>query len=610
MSNEQILPRILIIDDLFGRSHHDRRNEERSSLCGQYLLDDVTNDESDKEAQQIIKHPIARAVFHRGQRPLCSKVGDVVENDLDGTMNIVRQGWFSKTVGTNPKMPSWAMVLLDLCFYTGKVTEESNRRTLGMPEVSDGDEKDYFGLKILERIRLEMPDIPVILLSSKPRSKEVAERFTELGALGFLPREDSQSRELLKQHLWEYGIIPDTSGIIVGTSKPILFALRAARRYAAHRKHVLIRGERGTGKEFIADYIHQTSPQRSHPLVTVNSANFDVSLYGSELFGHEKGAFTGAGDKKLGLINKADGSDLFLDEIGDMPTEVQAGMLRFLQEREVRPVGGTKPIKLDVRVISATNMDIEAAALGGGGFREDLLDRLREGGTIFLPPLRERKDDIPLLVEKFVRAAEAEIPGTFHREIKETAIHKLLNYDWPGNIRELKSCIFNAVGSFRHVEYLDPIHIQLPENRQTSSFPKATETPATSQDNSPFNVANLDGLIKLIDDFDFARLSPSDLANRLPHLRGAYARLLAQYLKFALEATCKRTPKNPNGDAQIHPAIKLIEGDQSLSASTAADFVIRILKTSLNDIEEQLADPLLSQAYDKARKLRRQKPSS
>jgi DNA-binding NtrC family response regulator len=457
------LPRILIIDDLFGRTLPDRRNEERASLCGQYLFADVSGDESGKGEPQRVMQPVAEAVFYRGQRPLTSKIGDTVENDIEGVLQAVQRGWQQ----TLPEQPRWAMVLLDLCFYTGSVTPESHRRTPGMPEgrVGDDDPEQYFGLQILSALREKFPELPVIILSSKSR-KEVSRDIAYLGALAFMARDDANSPELLKEYLFSHGLVQDASGLVVGRSTGLMGALRAARRAAATRRNLLIRGERGTGKELLARYVHRNTVGGSEsPFVVVNSAVLTPELFASELFGIERGVATGV-EQRVGLIPAATGGDLFLDEIGDMPTQVQAGILRSLEDRHFTPVGARSQQSVNVRFLSATNSDLDNL-VGSGAFRHDLLDRLLEGGSILLPPLRERKEDLPLLVENFLRNAEAAHPRAMRRTVDPEALDALMIYEWPGNIRELRNRIFNAVANYPDVEHLVPLHLQLPASPLT-----------------------------------------------------------------------------------------------------------------------------------------------
>jgi len=229
----------------------------------------MTCDEIGKAAPQRIADPAAEVVFCRGQMPACSVVGDTVENDLDVIVQTVRRGWLP-----SPSLRRWAMVLVDLCFYTGLVTEESNRHAEGMAKGREGDDDptSYFGLQVLRTLQEEFPDVPVVVLSSKPRD-QVSRAFANHGALGFLPREDSRSPDLLREYLWRHGLVPDPSGEVVGRSRQLLLALRSARRVAATGGNALIRGERGCGKELFARYIHRQKPRERHsPFIIVNSA--------------------------------------------------------------------------------------------------------------------------------------------------------------------------------------------------------------------------------------------------------------------------------------------------------------------------------------------------
>jgi transcriptional regulator with GAF, ATPase, and Fis domain len=228
---------------------------------------------------------------------------------------------------------------------------------------------------------------------------------------------------------------------IVGTSKPMLDVYSLVARVAPTTSTVLIQGETGTGKELIAHAIHSTSRRSHQPFVPVDCSALAESLLESELFGHVKGAFTGALTDKRGLFEVASGGTCFLDEIGEISPCVQARLLRVLQEREVRRVGGTETSRVDVRVIAATNKDL-GALVTEGKFREDLFYRLSVV-TITLPPLRERRDDIPLLAEHFlvsyVTANDQPSLG-----ISEEAMACLMAYDWPGNVRELQHVIERA----------------------------------------------------------------------------------------------------------------------------------------------------------------------
>jgi transcriptional regulator with GAF, ATPase, and Fis domain len=229
---------------------------------------------------------------------------------------------------------------------------------------------------------------------------------------------------------------------IVGASPALRAVLSLVSKVAPTDSTVLLTGETGTGKELIARAIHKRSRRSSSAFVSVSCAAIPSSLIASELFGHEKGAFTGAGQRRLGRFELADEGTLFLDEVGELPAETQITLLRVLQEREFERVGGHQPIRADVRVITATNRDLEAA-IAAGTFRGDLFYRLNVF-PIEIPPLRERREDIPLLVEYFI-AHFARKAGKTFRGINKKTLDLLVAYPWPGNIRELQNVVERSV---------------------------------------------------------------------------------------------------------------------------------------------------------------------
>jgi transcriptional regulator with GAF, ATPase, and Fis domain len=229
---------------------------------------------------------------------------------------------------------------------------------------------------------------------------------------------------------------------IVGASKPLKTVLARIAKVAPTDSTVLITGETGTGKELIARAVHKRSRRSAHAFVSVNCAALAPSLISSELFGHERGAFTGAEQRRLGRFEMADGGTLFLDEVGELLPDTQAALLRVLQEREFERVGGERAIHVDVRVIAATNRGLEAA-VANGKFRQDLFYRLHVF-PIEAPPLRERKDDILALVEYFVQL-HAKQAGKNIRSIEKRTLDLLQRYDWPGNVRELQNVIERSV---------------------------------------------------------------------------------------------------------------------------------------------------------------------
>src|ERR1700719_3622610 len=229
---------------------------------------------------------------------------------------------------------------------------------------------------------------------------------------------------------------------IVGTSAGLRRTLSLVSKVAPTDATVLVTGETGTGKELIARAIHQRSDRASRAFISVNCAAFAPSLISSELFGHEKGAFTGATQRRLGRFELADGGTIFLDEVGELPPDTQVALLRVLQEREFERVGGAQTIRVDLRVITATNRDL-TAAVANGSFRQDLFYRLNVF-PIEVPPLRDRTEDILMLVEYFVRRY-ARRAGKNFRSIDKKTLNLLQNYDWPGNIRELQNVVERSV---------------------------------------------------------------------------------------------------------------------------------------------------------------------
>jgi DNA-binding NtrC family response regulator len=225
----------------------------------------------------------------------------------------------------------------------------------------------------------------------------------------------------------------------IGESPSFREIVDLARQLAPIPRPVLIRGERGTGKELLARFIHAESPRRDRPYLIVNCGAFHDELLVSHLFGHEKGAFTGAAERQVGFFERAHGGTLFLDEVANLSRSAQARLHRVVEYQTFQRVGGTASIEVDVRLIAATNADLEAL-IERGDFMPDLYDRLRFA-EIVLPPLRQRRDDIPALIEHFVRELRAELPDLGEARFTEAALRELVAYHWPGNVRELKNVI-------------------------------------------------------------------------------------------------------------------------------------------------------------------------
>lgn len=249
---------------------------------------------------------------------------------------------------------------------------------------------------------------------------------------------------------------------IVTKSPAMHKILKTLPKIASTQANVLIMGESGTGKELIAKAIHNLSPKRDKPFVTVNCAGIPETLLESELFGYKKGAFTGATSDKMGLFKAADGGTIFLDEIGELPAALQVKILRVVEDKSFKPIGDTKDIKVDLRIISATNKELEKEVIGGK-FREDLYYRLNVI-PIRIPPLRDRVEDIPVLVNYFLKKYSQEF-GKDIRKISSSALELLTSYDFPGNVRELENIIERCIA-------LETSNIILPESLVLSDFKK------------------------------------------------------------------------------------------------------------------------------------------
>ena len=311
------------------------------------------------------------------------------------------------------------------------------------------------GMVLLEECKKVKPELPVIMMTAYG-TIEMAVEAMKNQAYDYItkPFQNEQLKLTVKKALDNYRLIKQNKllsealsdrfkfGNIIGKSKPMLEIFDSIGKLAQSRASVLITGPSGTGKELIAKAIHYNSPRKDRPFISVNCGALTETLLESELFGHEKGAFTGAVAMKKGRFELSDRGTLFLDEIGDMPPPLQVKLLRVLQEMEFERVGGTRTIKVDVRVLSASNRNIKED-VANELFREDLFYRLNVM-NIEVPPLRERIDDIPLLVKHFIEKYRGD-EGKSKIELSPDVWKVLYNYSWPGNIRELENVIERAV---------------------------------------------------------------------------------------------------------------------------------------------------------------------
>jgi DNA-binding NtrC family response regulator len=311
---------------------------------------------------------------------------------------------------------------------------------------------DLDGIQVLERIRAQQPDLPVVMMSGHA-TVEVAVRAVVLGATDFLEKPLSTEKMLvtinnalqLRRLTDENRDLRERAGLattMVGSSKAMADLAEQIRVVAPSTGRVLITGENGTGKELVARAIHENSDRASGPFVKLNCAAVPRELIESELFGHEKGSFTGANQMRRGKFELADSGTLLLDEVGDMPASMQAKLLRVLQEGELERVGSAETLKVDVRVVAATNQDLPKA-IADGRFRQDLYYRLNVI-PIHLPPLRERKSDIGELAEHFMHMA-CQQNNRRLKSLSQQAFERLCAHEFPGNVRELKNSIERLV---------------------------------------------------------------------------------------------------------------------------------------------------------------------
>ena len=341
------------------------------------------------------------------------------------------------------------------CTSTAKETYEILKKRPVNIVIADYDHSDIRGLQLLKKTKSLRPDVELIFLSEKVTLSKAIETMRE-GAYDFYEFPingrlilaviekaiEKQSLFVEKKKLEQRVRAQFDFGKIIGRSKAMQHVLNIVGPVASKNVNVLLTGETGTGKEMIANAIHYNSPRATKPFIKVSCAAFSEGILESELFGHEKGAFTGAITRRIGRFELADGGTLFLDEIGDMSLSTQIKLLRVIQERDFERVGGNETIKVDVRIIAATHQDLKKL-IEEKKFREDLYYRLNVV-HIELPSLRERKDDIPLLVSyfinKFNEEKEYQIKG-----ITKEAMQIILNYPWPGNVREMENAIESAM---------------------------------------------------------------------------------------------------------------------------------------------------------------------
>ena len=377
---------------------------------------------------------------------------------------------------------NYLMILKELLHeegYDEVITENRSRNVLSILKNNDIDlilcdinMPEMDGLELLEEVSQSFPKIPMIMITGMD-DVETALKAIKLGAYYYITKPPDTDKlfltikraleqrllELERDSLRSSAINSDNKKLIfqdIITDSPVMFKVfELVEIFAPTNETVLIMGETGTGKDLIANKIHELSPRKDKQFVVVNLASISSSLFESELFGHKKGSFTGALNEKIGYFEEANGGTIFLDEIGELPFELQGKLLRAIQYSEIYRIGNPKPIKLDIRIIAATNRDL-AEDVNNKKFRADLYYRLNRG-FIKLPPLRKRGDDVILLAKFFLEIGNTtyskNIPG-----FTDTLLNSLKKYSYPGNVRELENLILNSVAKSDDFKPIDKIN--------------------------------------------------------------------------------------------------------------------------------------------------------
>ncbi len=533
------LPRILVVDDQFARDETERL----------VFLQGVGLNNGGPGACKTSAW--AEVALCSGQRE-------------EGTRLVNEYAVVREAVGEG----NWALVLLDVQFDSGE------RDVAGRPDGQPGDE--LFGLTVRQRLQGEFPGLPVVMLTSK-RQEEIGETDTPyLSKLRLGPHE-------LKLALLRYGRVEAAVqrallelDVSVRVHAPATFAaFRQAFMHACVDASVLILGESGTGKEVLARYVHRISRRTDRPFIAVNVAAIPKELVESELFGHEKGAFSGATTQRKGRFELADGGTLFLDEIGDMALDVQAKVLRVLQERKIVRVGGTGEISVDIRLVCATSRDL-ASRVASGEFRGDLLYRINTV-PITMPPLRERQTDIAPLARGFVENYSSR-QGKEGLSLSAEALVLLEAQPFPGNVRELEHVVERLVSAAGHHqvigqrEVLDALGPRSASPPLENMLPTVIVPAPVPQAGSGDGIPMLRDLAGLIDRVPVDKDDPA-LRGIKPVLDAAMERLYRRLVGAALERC--RDPNDRSLNRQS--AMRLITGDSNLKGKGPARVVNEIL---------------------------------
>jgi DNA-binding NtrC family response regulator len=534
------LPRVLVIDDQYVLD-----KAERQTFIDHASVIDT------EQCDGIHDSVLAEAVFCSGQR----RDGELITNDYGVIRGAVADGTENSS--------EWALVLLDVRFDSGQIDEIG--RPKGQPE------DDHFGEGVRKRLVLDFLDLPVVMLSGK-KQQELRDRDTPyLSKTGLTPREFAlcllrYGRLSVEQKRALLGLQTD----IAAYSPHTLEVFREALAIADSTMPVLILGETGTGKEVLARYLHESSSRNDKPFVAVNVAAIPSELVEAELFGHEKGAFTGANQKRPGRFLQASGGTLFLDEIGDMPVATQAKLMRVLQNGEMLPLGGKKTLSVDVRIITATSRDL-AAMQKAGAFREDLTRRI-SSATLIIPPLSERMEDIASLAWMFLEKYSRQ-SGKEGITFAEESTIALKNHPYEGNVGELENIVQWLVSRKGNHSVISARDVK---EALAGSFVSSAALPRERGDTPPFNSNETEGLaqlVKMIESFSVAKDEPL-LHGGKPKIEKAIHILLQRMAGAALE----RFRDARNGNLNRQAAMQFLTGDETLKGKGPGRVINEIMK--------------------------------
>ncbi len=564
------LPSILVVDDEIGAEPlfrsvpqltrwADLAKQRRHEYCQSLGL------VSEGEPELHVKHPVAKATFLSSLR-WNGSLSAVPDPDL-----LVHELQRKQESGA----PPYALVLLDLQFGYG--TFDPNDGDFSLRSTTYGLDvllpvlKKQFGMNSASP-RTGWLAIPVIVVSAFPK-EELEPRIRARGAREMLEKRAAPEklREALQIHLIDHGLMPDQRGIIAGHSLSLLNCLAAARRAAQASLKVLLLGETGTGKELIAAYIHDHSPRRLAPYCVFHAPGRAEGLQEDELFGHTKGAFTGALDSRPGLLEVAQGGTLFVDEIADVGQGVQRSLMRPVEQGTAKRVGALKEFTVDVKFVFATNKDIQLLARSGL-FLPDLLSRIQQF-TIYLPPLRNRKDDIPALAQCLLARVDLQLSSKLRHFLDEGALNRLAALTFEdGNVRELENLLRSAAISHRSDARITDADLGTDDSSSTLDV-EMRGTTAIQSPGEHDRISLFTGLVTGRKRWNQLTLEEGRIAAQ--SLQGVAPELLVRLLELSLQSILLA-----GGSFSMVRLMEHVWGVEGITSQQARRYLDRMLKTA------------------------------